>query len=298
MDDPGAADTDTSRWLGPALVLTSAVLFSLSGVLTKAIEADTWSILTWRGLVGAVGIATYVLVRPPSTGTPTTPRLGRLRLGPTGWAIATVGAVGSITFIGAFKNTLVANVSVVYATIPFVAAALERLVLGTAIRRRTFGAATASLVGVVVIVAGSLGTPNLRGDALAVAMVVLNAAYMVLIRANPGTDTVLAGAAGGLQLFAVGWFATDPLDLDRDDALLIIAFGLVFAAATVFWIEGTRLVTAAESGLFGSAETPVAIGLAWLLLAEIPPRASVIGAAIVAAAVALHLRADLRAAEP
>lgn len=47
-------------WLGAALVLGSAVLFSLSGILTKAIESDSWTILTWRGLIGGVGIAAYV----------------------------------------------------------------------------------------------------------------------------------------------------------------------------------------------------------------------------------------------
>ena len=57
-------NTDTApRWLGPVLVLASAVLFSFSGVLTKAIDAGSWTILTWRGLFGGVGIAIYVWVR-------------------------------------------------------------------------------------------------------------------------------------------------------------------------------------------------------------------------------------------
>ena len=100
----------------------------------------------------------------------------------------------------------------------------------------------------------------------------------------------------GVQLFAAGWFFTDPLNVTNADAVLLIVFGLVFAVATVLWIEGTRLIPAAESGLLGSAETPVAIAMAWIILSETPPLASIIGAIIVLAAVLLHAGADFTSA--
>ena len=62
--------------------------------------------------------------------------------------------------------------------------------------------------------------------------------------------------------------------------------------------EGTRLIPAAESGLLGSAETPVAIAMAWIILSETPPLASIIGAIIVLAAVLLHAGADFTSATP
>ena len=61
----------------------------------------------------------------------------------------------------------------------------------------------------------------------------------------------------------------------------------------MLWTEGTRLIPAAESGLLGSAETPLAIAIAWLVLSETPPLASIIGAAIVLTAVLLHARSGL-----
>lgn len=131
---------------------------------------------------------------------------------------------------------------------------------------------------------------------LALAMVGLNALYMVLIRTFPDTDSVLAGAAGGPMLFAAGWFFTDPLDVTTHDTILLIVFGLVFAAATVLWIEGTRLIPAAESGLLGSAETPVAIAMAWIILSEAPPLTSIIGALIVLTTVLVHARSDFASA--
>jgi hypothetical protein len=43
--------------LGGVLVIASALVFSLSGVLTKVIAADAWTIVCWRGLVGGLLIA-------------------------------------------------------------------------------------------------------------------------------------------------------------------------------------------------------------------------------------------------
>jgi drug/metabolite transporter (DMT)-like permease len=63
------------------------------------------------------------------------------------------------------------------------------------------------------------------------------------------------------------------------------AFGASFAAAVILWTEGTRLVSATESGLLGSAEVPLAILFAWLFLGEIAPPASLVGGAVVIAAV-------------
>lgn len=281
-------DLDAPRWFGAALVLGSAVLFSFSGVLTKAIDAGTWTILGWRGVVGGAGIAAYVWFRERDQ-----PLRNTFALGRSGWLLATVGGIGSITFIFAFKNTFVANVSVIYATIPFVAALLERLIRGAATQRRTLGAASASIIGVIIIVGGSLGSPNLEGDVVAIAMVFLNALYMVLIRTYTDTNPVLAGAASGPLLFAAGWAFADLADVSRRDAVLLIVFGLVFAGATVLWIEGTKLIPAAESGLLGSAETPIAIGMAWIILSEAPPLASVIGAAIVLVTILVHARPDI-----
>lgn len=276
------------RWLGPTLVLTSAVFFSCSGVLTKAITADSWTILAWRGLVGGLVVAGHVALTRRRRGAP-----GRMRLDRGGWVLTLVGAVGSVAFISAFKHTFVANVSVIYATIPFVAAVLERVLLGERVRRRTMGAAVASMAGIGITVGASIGLPSLTGDLLAVAMVVINALYMVLIRTFPGSDAVLAGAASGGVLFVVGWLLSDPLAVSARDASLLVVFGIAFAVATIFWIEGTRRMPAAESGLLGSAETPIAIVLAWIVLSEVPPFASVIGAAIVFVAVFWHIRPDV-----
>jgi drug/metabolite transporter (DMT)-like permease len=108
-----------AQLLGSLLVIASALVFSLSGVLTKSIEADAWTIAGWRGLLGGVLIATYVAWCGRRK-----PMRRVFRLGPKGWLLASVGSAASLAFIYAFKLTYVANVAVIYATAPFMAAGL------------------------------------------------------------------------------------------------------------------------------------------------------------------------------
>ncbi|MGF1632070.1 MAG: DMT family transporter [Kiloniellaceae bacterium] len=285
---PGEPDR---HLLGVTLVITSAVIYSLAGVLTKAIQADVWTIACWRGLIGGLLVVAYVawLERRRPTGR-------AFRLGWQGWLLATVGSLGSLAFIYSFKLTYVANVAIIYATAPFMAAALAWVAMRERFRLQTACAAMVSVVGIAVVFAGSLGTGNSFGDGMALVMAFGSALYMVLIRRFRDSPVVLAGGVSALQLFVVGCLVTDPFAVTRHDALLLVLFGLAFAIALVLWTEGTKLIPAAEAGFLGTVETPFAMLLAWIVLAELPPPASFLGAGIVLAAIIGHALADVRRA--
>ena len=274
--------------LGVLLVVASALAFSLAGVLTKSIAADAWTIACWRGLLGGMLIALYVAwlgrAKPPRES---------FRLGWRGWLLACVGSVASLAFIFAFKLTYIANVAVIYATVPFMAAGLAWWLLRERFQRRTAVTTAFSLLGVVILVAGGPASGKLVGDAVALFMTLGNALYMVLIRVFRDSPVVLAGGVSAFQLFLVGWFVVDPLAVSQQDAVLLTLFGISWALAVVLWTEGTRLIPAAEAGLLGAAETPFAILLAWLLLAELPPLASFVGGGIVFTAVFAHAARDI-----
>jgi drug/metabolite transporter (DMT)-like permease len=269
--------------LGVLLVIASALVFSLSGVLTKTIDADAWTIACWRGLLGGLLIAAYVAWSGRRR-----PLREAFRLGRSGWLLATVGSLASLAFIFSFKLTYVANVAVIYATAPFMAAALAWWLMRERVQSRTLVAGGFSILGVLIVAAGGLGAGSIGGDAVAVAMTLGNALYIVLIRMFRDSPVVLAGAASALQLFLAGWFVVDPLAVSRHNVVFLTLFGISFAVAVVLWTEGTRMIPAAEAGLLGTAETPFAILLAWLLIAELPPAASLIGGGIVLAAVFTH----------
>lgn len=283
------SDRGSERTLGIVLVGGSAAVFGLAGVLTKSIHADPIVINCWRGFVGGLLITAYVLWRRRGSGT-------SLALGWRGWLMAVLGALASIAFIAAFKHTYVSNVSIIYATAPFVAALLGWMILRERVRAMTMMAAVISLSGVALMVSSGLGTGNLLGDGLALGMTVLAALYMVLIRRFRETPVVWAGAVSAFLLFALGWVVGDPLAITTRDAVLLGCFGCSFAVASVMWTEGSRLIPAAEAGLLGSAEVPFATAFGWLLLAEAPPLATLIGGGIVLAAVLWHAGRDLAAA--
>lgn len=281
-------DEQTGRMLGIALVTCSAAVFGLAGVLTKSIETDPLTINCWRGLVGALLITAYVFWRRSREASPRP-----LRLGWRGWLMAVVGAAASVAFIAAFKNTYVANVAIIYATAPFVAALLGWLLVREKIRSQTMLAAALSLAGVGLMVFSGIGTGRPFGDGLALLMTFGSALYMVLIRKFRDTPVVWAGAVSAFLLFGLGWFVTDPLAVSQRDAILLAAFGASFALASVLWTEGSRLIPAAEAGLLGAAEVPFAILFGWLFLAEFPPAASLVGGAVVLFAVFAHAGRDL-----
>jgi drug/metabolite transporter (DMT)-like permease len=269
------------RALGAVLVVASSAFFAMAGIFTKTISSDPLTIACWRGLVGGLLITGYVLWRSGRGGL-------SLAFGWRGWAMVAVGVFASLGFIAAFKYTYVANVAIIYASVPLMAAALEWLFLRIRPRTSTIVMALVCLAGVGIIVSGGIGGGHMFGDLVAVGMTAAAAVYMVMIRAFRGTPVVWVGAVSAYILFAAGWLIADPLAVSAADAWRMIGFGFTFACAVILWTEGTRLVAASESGVLGSAEVPFAILFAWIFLAELPPAASVAGGAVVMAAVIFH----------
>lgn len=268
------------RWLGVLFVVMSALAFSLAGVLTKAIESDVWVVGSWRGFIGGILIVGYVYLQAKRSSVE-----APFRLGWRGWVLASLIAGAGLAFVAAFKLTYVANVAVVVAAIPFVTALIERIFMRQKVRRVTLIAIVISAVGVLIMVSGSLGSINLLGDSLAILMILLQGLAMVLVRVFKDTPVVFAIAVGGLQVCVIGLIFGDPFDVTFQDAVLLTAFGLSVATASILLVEGLQLISATEAGLLGTVEVPAAIFLAWVFLAEAPPHTSILGGSLILCAV-------------
>lgn len=278
-------DAGASRRLGIALVLAATVPFALSGIFTKIISADLWSVLAWRGLFGGALTYLYVLWRGKGGS-----------FGAPGWLLVAVGTAASIAFLASFRLTYVANVVLIYALTPFAAAALGWLILRERVRPAVMATAAVSLVGVAVIIHGGLGAPQVVGDGVAFAMMLLAALFLVLARRFPGTDMMRVGVVSSLLLFPVAVAMGTPFQMSARDLWWSAAFGVGYAAGYILWMEGARRIPAAESGVLQLAETPVAIVLAWLILREFPPEATILGGVVVMVAVLHRAFADWRGA--
>lgn len=248
---------------GVVLVAASAVLFASAGVFTKIIPSDAWTILFWRGLVAALFLAGVTLALG-------TFRAEFLRMGWIGVAAAIVSGLGSMAFIPAFKETTVANVTLIYAAAPFLAAFVAWVWIREKPTKRCLIAATAALAGVAVIFGAPSPGVSVHGDLLALWMTLCMSTAMVLYRRYPATPAVGPMVLSSLMLLPIAVLFADPFAVPLAEVPMLSAFGVCFALASVALLSGAKLLPSSETALLSVAETPLAPLLAWLLLAETP----------------------------
>lgn len=269
-----------NRKAGVALLLTSAITYSTAGLFAKGVSADAYTIIFWRGLSSAGLLLAYLRWRGRGA---IRAELGAM--GYSGWAVALAASAGTAAFIPAFKYTTVANVALLYAAAPFAAAGFAWLWMREAPAKRTIIASTAALGGVAVIVGGSVTSPNLIGDLLALWMTLSMAIIFVIYRRHPKTPTSLPMIASSLILAALAATVTDVLRPPPGEIPIMLGFGLVHAVAFVTLAEGARFLPAADAGLLSALETPLAPVWAWLFLQERPGMETIVGGGIIMAAV-------------
>lgn len=282
--------TQTHYRLGLVLVTASAVAWSTAGFFTRLIALDTWTLLAWRGVFGAVGIVVAIVVLERGPG------LFRfLQLGRAGWVFALVSGAGMICFIMALRQTTVAHVAVIYAAVPFVAAFLAWILLREVPGRGAVLTSLIAFLGVVVMVGlGQEG--SLVGDLLAFGMTLALALMMVIARRSPDIPVMqaacLSALLSGLVCFPVG----SPFSVAGADYFLLVLFGLVNSALglTLFTL-GARHLPAIQTALIGALDAPLAPLWIWLAFGDVPGPATLAGGSIVFAAVAAHLVTSARA---
>lgn len=266
------------RRAGVILVVISAIVFSSAGSFTKGVETDAWGVIFWRGLAAAAFTSAYLVLR------------GALRaeVRAFGWPAALVTllmAAGTAAFIPAFKLSSVANVALIYAAAPFIAAGLAWICIRERPTVRVVLASFAALGGVAIIMSGSWGGLALRGDLLALVMTLMMAGVVVVYRVYPETTAALPAALSSAVLLPVALTFGDPLHLVPGELPVLVVFGLVFAVASVTLSEGARRLPSGETALLSTLEMPMAPVLALAVLGEVPNAPVLLGGGIIFAAV-------------
>ena len=274
----------TPRETGILLVVVSAVVFSSAGLFTKGVDASAWAIIFWRGIAAAGFTIAYLAMRGTFTA-----EIKAFK-GPA-LLVAILLALGTAAFIPAFKLSSVANVALIYAAAPLVAAGLAWALLKEVPTHAVLLASVLAVVGVFIIVSGSLGHAALSGDALALLMTLAMAGIMVVYRAFPSTTAALPAAASSLLLVPPALIFGDPFAIAVEELPILIVFGLVFAVASVTLSEGARRLPSGETALLSALEVPLAPVLAMLILMELPSHQAVIGGTIIFGAVIWSQRA-------
>ena len=210
------------------------------------------------------------------------------------WLFAIVSALGMIFFITSLKHTTVAHVAVIYATVPFLAAAFSWLVMR---EKATASASIASLVALagVAVMVGFGREGGIFGDLLALGMTLCVAMMMVIARRYRDTPVMPAACLSALPSGLVCWPFGDPLVITGHELFLLALFGIVNSAVgLVLFTLGARFLPAIETALIGALDAPLAPLWVWLVFSETPGQGTIAGGLIVFVAVAAHLAAGAK----
>ena len=267
-----------SHSTGVSLIIISAIVFSSAGVFTKGVNSGSWEIIFWRGVFAAGFTLAYIGWRG-------TFRDEFITMGRSGWAAAVVSASGTAAFIPAFKHTSMANVMLIYAAAPLLAALIAWVWIREIMRFKVALGCICAFAGVAIIVHGSIGQQNLRGDFLALWMTIAMAILMVIYRRYPSTPAAGPAALSSILLLPVAVYYVNPFSIPLFDFIAMAAFGLIFAVASVTLAEGMKRVPAGEAALLSTLETPLAPLYGWLIFSELPATASFIGGIVILFAV-------------
>ena len=291
---PPATDATYARSV--SLVVLAGVLWSMGGFLVKLVdEADSIQIVLYRSMFVIPVAAGFILARGADLLRST------LALGWNGLFGAVCLAAAFVTYVTALTLTTVANAAFVLATTPFVTALLGRLMLGEPIRAVTWCAMILAGAGVVVIAAPGVGAGRFAGSLLALVSCFGFALYIVAQRRGRSLDgtpsllmaAVLAGAACAAILY-----------LDRGPAALAISAHDLAACAVMGVVQigcglvafsaGARHLPAADLALLAQTEVVLSPVWAWLVIGEVPALWTLVGGAMVLAAITFQALAGAR----
>ncbi|MDR3633453.1 MAG: EamA family transporter [Isosphaeraceae bacterium] len=268
---------------GRRCVLAAAVLWSLSGVITKWLPLDSLTIAFYRGLFAGLVFLPFV------------PR----RHWQFRWGLVPLGLIfGAMTgaYLGSVKLTTAANAIYLQYTSTFWTVPLSAWLLGERPDRRALAGIALATIGIAAIVGYGYGSPGRphewEGILLGLASGLGYAGVTVAMRGLRGLDPLWLSAAGNLTgAFVLGAWITGVRGgihvPSPTHTAILIAFGAVqMAIPYALFARGLRDIGAPEAGLIALLE-PV-LNPIWVVLVihEWPTRATLVGGAFLLAGVA------------
>jgi drug/metabolite transporter (DMT)-like permease len=276
---------------GVLLIILSMIAFSSAGFFTRLIHLDVWTMLFWRGLFAGVMILGIIVVQERRRAV-----VAVRAVGVPGLVVAMCSTAATILYINAFRHTSVADVAVIFAAAPFVTAGLAWLWLGVAETRATLAASLVALLGVGVMVSGSVAAGHMFGDLLAFGMTVCMAIMMLVLRRYHAMPMLPAACLSALLCPLVVWPVATPFAVSADDMVRLFLFGTTqFGLGLALLTLGGRWVSATENALLNTLEAPLAVAWVWIAFGEAPSAASLAGGAVVVAAVVAQVWYGARA---
>ncbi len=298
MTDPSATSAPfaANEKLGALLVFGSAFFWSFGGAIARFLEIpDSWTIVFWRCLFAGLFLLAFMLVRDGPRGT-----LALFKgMGWPGIAVGLCFTIASTSFIIAISYTTIANVVLLGAGVPLFAALMSWILFRERVSRFTWGAITAVIVGVAIMVSESLtGSVSPVGDALALLIPVVFALATVITRRYPHVRMTPATCFGCFAASAIAGGQSSGLAVTSGELALLFVFGAFnLGLGMALFVTGARLVPSALAALLGTAET--VLGPLWVAIihGEVPSSRTIIGGTFIFLALFAYLFNEFRRAQ-
>jgi drug/metabolite transporter (DMT)-like permease len=271
------------RRRGQLLIAGAAVAWSTAGVLQRELSIGTGTQVAARALVAFLALAVYVVVTRRGDTVRAVRTMGR-----AGLAVAVCTAISSGAFIIALNHSTVANVLFIQAVAPVAAALLAWLALRESITRRSGAAMIVALVGVGLMVGGP-DSGGLIGVSASIVMTLSFAVAIVITRHKRDVSMLPAICLSQLLVFLAGAPFAHPTTIDAHDVVFLLLMGVgQMGLGLAFLTAGARLLPASEVALITLLEVVLGPLWVWISISETPVVPTLVGGAVVIAAVLLQ----------
>lgn len=279
-----------SRGSALALMFSAPVLWSTAGVVTRHVERATpFELVFWRSFFAFlfVAVALLALRRHP------------LKMGWPGLVSSALWAVMFTAFMIALTLTSTANTLVVMSVSPLLTTLLARAFLKDPIPGGTWVATGAAALGIAWMFGSDLTAHTARdltGMLIALSIPIASAVNVITLRAV-AADLDLRGAVmlGGAISCSIALPWALPLQATPKDIGLLAFLGIFqLGLPCMLLVMASRVLLAPEIALIGLLEVVLGPLWAWLGAGEVPARSTVIGGAIVLAALVVNELATFR----
>ncbi len=216
-----------------------------------------------------------------------------------GWPAVLSGLLmlgSAASLILSIKYTSVANTFIILSSSPAISAVLSWFILREVTQRATVYAIISIMIGIAVVVSGSLTSTNLLGDGLALCAAIFSSLNNILLRKHQHVNRMISVGFGGFFLALVMFFLATPSEYDMNTWIIMGIMGLATAPFSRVLLQiSTRYITATEVSIVGMMVTVLAPIWAFLFFGEIPLLNSLIGGTIILTSVLLYTYSKSRA---
>jgi drug/metabolite transporter (DMT)-like permease len=268
------------------------VMWSTAGVVTRHVERATpFELVFWRSFFAFAFVALALLVL----------RRNPLKMGWPGLVSSALWAVMFTAFMIALTLTSTANTLVVMSVSPLLTALLARAFLSDPVPVGTWIAVGAAALGIAWMFGADLtahSARDLTGMLIALSIPIASAVNVIVLRTAGGQfDLRPAVMLGGAISCLIALPLALPLQATPKDVALLAFLGVFqLGLPCVLLVIASRVLLAPEIALIGLLEVVLGPLWAWLGAGEVPGRSTLIGGAIVLAALVVNELATFRRA--